>query len=185
MKRSTVIWLAAILAAAFLIVNVFAEEAVVESFRGALRNGNSREIRALTAGGLIVARLYNRNSSGRLFRVNEIPDNLQVSVPNEFPFDLRYLFGGSIRSRSVRYLEQRMYGAVFEENLAALHQFAQQVTEFANQRTPSFTPTVIHVNDRYLVLTEAEFNDGILTGTVAVFERRGGQGSLKAIIDLR
>lgn len=190
MRRSAAFWMitAAICTLVFLWTNVFAEEAVVESFRGCLRSGNARDLKAMTFGGILFVRLYNPNNPNRdrdILLHSDIPDSFQVPAGGDIPFDLRYLFGGSARTRSLRYLDQKMAVLGFDESIPSIRQFAERVTEFANQRTPSFTPTVVNIGDRYLVLTESEFNGGMLSGSMAVFEKRGGSGVLRAVIDLR
>lgn len=159
---------------------------VVEQFRVALKSSNSTALEQMIApSGLVLIRSYNQDNSNKgkdvLTKVNSLPNNLRIAAAGELPFDLKYLFGGTVRIKNIKYLEQKLSGGDFELSVPSIRAFAEKVTEFANEKTPSFTPTVVKVGSRYQVLVEAEANNGMLSGSLAIFER----ASLKVVVDLR
>lgn len=172
-------------------VRIFAVDNTVETFRNTLRLGNAAQVRQIIApGGLLLVRTYNPNHPNRgkdmIFRVNDIPDGFQINVPNDLAFDLRYLFGGSIRARSLVYIEDRISGLSLNEgSVQGVRSFAQTVLEFIQDKSRSFIPTAVYSDGRFLVLSEAETNNGMLSGSMAVFVKSGSGYSLRMIIDMR
>lgn len=160
----------------------------VNDFKQAIRNNNVRELRNLThPGGLILVRSFNNANLGQdlLARATEIPVNLQFEAPNGRAFDLKYLFGGTLRSSDLSGFEARIPGLTFNEgSIPAIRQFAQKILIFVHQKKRGYTPTLV-IADNYLVLSEADINNGMLSGSMAVFIRSGGNYLLRAIIDLR
>jgi hypothetical protein len=160
----------------------------INGFKQAIQNNDTREFKNLThPGGLILARSFNNPGRGLdlLVRTTEIPANFQFPAPNGMAFDLKYLFGGTLRSRDLSGLETRIPGLVFNEgSISAIRHFAQKILAFVHQKKRGYTPTMI-VTDNYLVLTEADINNEMLSGSIAVFLRLGNDFLLRAIIDLR
>ena len=162
----------------------------VEQFRNALKSKSGVGLEQLMAsGGLVLVRSYNQDNPNKgkdvLTKVNDLPDNLRIAASSELPFDLKYLFGGSARIKNLKYLEQKFNGGGFDFSIPSIRAFAKKVIEFANEKTPSFTPTVVTVGERYLVLIEAEASNDMLSGSMAIFERANGQYLLKVVVDLR
>jgi hypothetical protein len=161
----------------------------VELFRSTLKNADHQAFRSLIhPSGLILVRLYNRGSGETdiAIKLREIPGNFQVAVGYDFPFDFRYLFGGTIRSRSLIFLkEPLLVGFAAEEPLAAIREHSRMIVESINQRIPSFTPTVVELNDGWIALSEAESSRGLLSGALAFFENVNGSYYLRMVIDMR
>ncbi len=164
---------------------------VADSFRTALKNRDVRGFNGLVASdGLLLVRSYNPNDLGRgadiLLRVSRIPATFQVPVSNDFPFDLPYLFGWTIRSKTLISLSDSLSGnALSDHSIAAIRNFAYRMMERVSQASPSFVPTTVQLADGWVILCEATLKQGLLSGAFAVFERSGNQNRLKMIIDLR
>jgi hypothetical protein len=160
----------------------------INAFKEAIQNNNVFQLKNLThPGGLVLVRSFNNGHRGRdlVLRIDEIPVNLQVAAPNGRAFDLKYLFGGTLRSRDVTGFEARIPGLSFNDgSIPAIRQFAQKILILVHQKNRGYTPTLVSV-DNYLVLTEADINNELLSGSMAVFIRSGGDFLLRAIIDLR
>ncbi len=160
----------------------------IDFFRMALRNNDIKSFRSIIApGGVTFVRLINPNETGRgtevALRVTELPNTFQVAVPNDLPFDLRYLFGGTIRSKTLNYPDVKLDGVNYpEESVGSVRNFARKVIETVNRNSPSFVPTVARLGNRWFVLCEAESNQGMLSGALAIFDRDNG---LKMVVDLR
>jgi hypothetical protein len=160
----------------------------INAFKRAIQNNDVRELKNLTyPGGLVLVRSYNDANRGQdlLVRAAEIPVNLQFGAPNGRAFDLKYLFGGTLRSRDLSGFESRIPGLTFNEgSIPAIRQFAQKILVLVHQKSRGYTPTLV-MTDNYLVLTEADINNEMLSGSMAVFSRSGADFLLRAIIDLR
>ncbi len=161
----------------------------VELYRLTLKNADHQGFRRLIhPSGLILVRLYNRGSgeTDLAIKLREVPGNFQVAVGYDFPFDFRYLFGGTIRSRSLIFLNEPLsVGFSAEEPLAAIREHAQMIVESINQRIPSFTPAVVELSNGWVVLSEAESSRGLLSGALAFFEKVNGSYYLRMVIDMR
>ncbi len=164
-----------------------ANQDVANTFRKALQNKNIKQLtKIIHPQGLIVARSYNKKSPNRgqefFQRVSRLTPDFQVAAGSELPLDFLYLFGGTTRVKNLKRLNQDWKKASFDpHSLDSLRVFATRVISFVTKKAPGFTPTVVRVNDDYLVLTEAEVNNGLLSGAVAVFWK----GYLRAVIDFR
>lgn len=159
----------------------------INDFRLALNNSNVKEFKRIIApGGLILVRTYNQNrGQDILFRTTDIPAEFQIGAPSGMPFDLRYLFGKTLRAKDVAVLETRISGLAFNDgSITAIRGFCQKVLGVVSQKGRGFIPTAVS-DGQYLVLTEADVNNGMLSGSVAVFMKAGTSYGLKAIIDLR
>ncbi len=162
--------------------------AVIDSFWLALRNDSVDQLRQIIApNGLLLVRSHNNNrDQDLLFRATSIPVDLQIPAPNGLAFDLKYLFGGFVRGRSLNYLKERISGLhLNESSIQSIRSFAQKVMEFTSNRVRSYTPTVVDMDGQYMILTEAEANGEMMTGSMAVFVNHSGNYYLRLIIDLR
>ncbi|TCL62398.1 hypothetical protein EDC14_102517 [Hydrogenispora ethanolica] len=165
--------------------------AIIDSFRSALKNRDIQGFRSLIApDGLVLVRSYNRHDQGRgadvLFSIATLPANFQVPVANDFPFDLQYLFGWTIRSKSLVSLSASFSSdALAERSVPAVRHFARQIVDRANQANLSFVPTVVRLADDWVILSEASSKQGLLSGALAVFQKNGPEYRLKMVVDLR
>jgi len=159
----------------------------IENFRAALNSNNVKEFkRAVAPGSLTLIRLFNQNRGQDLiYRTAEIPGNFQINVPSGMPFDLKYLFGGTLRARELVSLETDIAGLSFSESIPAVRQFCQKVLNYVSQKNRGYTPTIVIVSGNCLVLTEAKADGGMLSGSMAVFMGSRNNYTLRAIIDMR
>jgi ribosomal-protein-alanine N-acetyltransferase len=110
----------------------------------------------------------------------------KIPVSDDLPFDLPYLFGGSIRNKSLVYLNETPGDiGLYENSIPSIRAFARHILGFINTRTRSFTPTVVYTKEGYLILAEGETSDNMLSGSMAVFQKSGGQYLLRMIIDMK
>lgn len=159
----------------------------IENFRAALNSNNTKEFkRSIAPGGLTLFRLFNKNRGDDLiYHINEIPGNFQINVPGGMPFDLKYLFGGTLRSRELVSFEVDIPGLSFSENTQVVRQFCQKVLDYVSQKKRGYTPTIVLVSGNYLVLSEASSENGMLAGSMAVFIGNRNNYILRAVIDMR
>ena len=164
---------------------------IVESFCQVLRDRDLTRWKEIVAPtGLTVVRIYNTNNPNRgqeiFANVSEISNNFQVVLPGELPFDLRYLFGGAIRAKSLTYLEQSFPLNSPELNRPeSVRSLAQKVSVFVNQKVSSFTPVVVFAGEGFQILSESDSSNGMLSGSLAIFEQIRGRFYLKMIVDMR